>query len=187
MMDPSLALQTLIGDRLAAEPLVTAFVDPVNIRAGAIRPDNLPAIVISPARVTVLELSGYSGDLSYYFDEMGMKAPEFENDNGPEAFSEDVFPKEVLHEIFPDLSHGSLRRAEFMVGSLKEAAGVIATTVNIYKRNEIKARLAEIEASDLSDAQTKKAALKEATRLNKMLDQLNKQVRYTLPQWKVTG
>lgn len=54
MMDPSLALQTVIGDRLAADPFVTSFVDPVNIRAGSIRPDNLPAIIISPARVTVL-------------------------------------------------------------------------------------------------------------------------------------
>jgi hypothetical protein len=25
------------------------------------------------------------------------------------------------------------------------------------------------------------------TRLNKMLDQLDKQVRWTFPQWKVTG
>jgi hypothetical protein len=54
MIDPSLALQTLIGDRLAADPFVTAFVEPLNIRAGAIRPDNLPAIVVSPARVAVL-------------------------------------------------------------------------------------------------------------------------------------
>jgi hypothetical protein len=133
------------------------------------------------------ELEGYSNGFDYYFDEMGMEAPEYENDDGPEAFSEEVFPKEWLHDIFPDLSNGSLRRAEYMVGSLKEAAEVLATAINIYKREEIKARLAEIEASDLSDPKAKKAALKEATRLNKMLDQLNKQVRYTFPQWKVTG
>lgn len=54
MMDPTLALQTLIGDRLAADPAIIAHVDPVNIRAGSIRPDNLPAIVLAPARVRVL-------------------------------------------------------------------------------------------------------------------------------------
>lgn len=54
MMDPTLALQTLIGDRLAADPAITAHVAPANIRAGAIRPDHLPAIVLAPARVQVL-------------------------------------------------------------------------------------------------------------------------------------
>lgn len=54
MIDPGVSLQTLIGDALAADPAITAHVDPVNIRAGAIRPENLPAIVLAPARVTVL-------------------------------------------------------------------------------------------------------------------------------------
>ncbi|MCB5409157.1 tail completion protein gp17 [Pseudogemmobacter faecipullorum] len=54
MTDPSLALQTLIGDLLAADPKITAHVDPVNIRSGSIRPDNLPAIVLAPARVAFL-------------------------------------------------------------------------------------------------------------------------------------
>jgi hypothetical protein len=54
MIDPTLTLQSLIGDRLAANPTITAHVDPVNIRAGSIRPDNLPAIVLAPARVRVL-------------------------------------------------------------------------------------------------------------------------------------
>lgn len=54
MIEPSLALQTLVGDLLAADPRIIAHVDPVNIRAGSIRPDNLPAIVLSPARVAFL-------------------------------------------------------------------------------------------------------------------------------------
>lgn len=52
--DASLSLQTLIGDLLAADPKITAHVDPLNIRAGSIRPDNLPAIVLTPARVAFL-------------------------------------------------------------------------------------------------------------------------------------
>ena len=133
------------------------------------------------------ELQGHANDFAYYFDEMGLAAPDYENDSGPEAFSQDVFPPEMLHEIFPDLSHGSLRRADMMIGSLVEAASSLAAAVGQYKRNEIKARLAEIEAADLSDPETKRAALKDAARLNKMLEQLDKQVRLTFPQWKVTG
>ncbi|AWX93776.1 hypothetical protein DPM13_14035 [Paracoccus mutanolyticus] len=59
-------------------------------------------------------------------------------------------------------------------------------TVNPGRR-PIKQRLQEIEERDLSDPEAKRAAMQEATRLNKMLDQLDKQVRITLPQWKVTG
>lgn len=54
MTDPTLALQVLIGDRLAGDPAITAHVEPVNIRAGALRPEHLPAIVLAPARVAVL-------------------------------------------------------------------------------------------------------------------------------------
>lgn len=54
MIEPSLALQKLVGDLLAADPKITAHVDPVNIRAGSIRPDNTPAIVLAPAQVTFL-------------------------------------------------------------------------------------------------------------------------------------
>ena len=54
MMDPTLALQTLVGDRLAADPAITAYVDPLNIRASSIRPDNTPAIILAPARVQIL-------------------------------------------------------------------------------------------------------------------------------------
>ena len=53
MIDPTLALQTLIGDLLAADPAITAHVDPLNIRASLIRPNNTPAIVLAPARVTL--------------------------------------------------------------------------------------------------------------------------------------
>ena len=86
-----------------------------------------------------------------------------------------------------ELNRRSLGRAEMMITALNEAAENLAFYVNKYKRTEIKARLAEIEASDLSDPETKRAALKNAARLNKMLEQLDKQVRLTFPQWKVTG
>lgn len=83
--------------------------------------------------------------------------------------------------------NASYRLAAETVGNLVTAAQALAQDLNDYLRAEVKARLAEIEASDLSEPDAKKAALKEAARLNKMLDQLDKQVRHTFPQWKVTG
>ncbi len=54
MLDPTFALQDLIGDMLAADPAITQHVDPLNIRAGSIRPDNMPAIVLAPSQVQLL-------------------------------------------------------------------------------------------------------------------------------------
>lgn len=126
----------------------------------------------------------------------GIETPEFDDDRGPEHF---VLPHAVdgLNAPFDPndpfdrragvSGYGSIGRAEVMIDCLLDAAASLASSVQHYKTREIMTRLAELEASDLSDAETKKAALKESARLNKMLDQLNKQVRHTLPQWKVTG
>ena len=132
------------------------------------------------------DASGYLSELNMALDIAGFEMPEFESDLGPKNFAlndvlEGVDALEYSDEV------GSLGRAEVMIGSLIDAARCLADMVNHCKRTEIKARLAEIEAADLSDPETRKAALEDATRLNKMLDQLDKQVRWTFPQWKVTG
>lgn len=112
---------------------------------------------------------------------VGIEPPEFVDDRGTEDFT-----------LYSDKGHvdqglGSLGRAEVMVESLVYAAQNLALYVQLYKQAEINARISELEASDLTDQDAKKVALKEAARLNKMLDQLDKQVRITFPQWKVTG
>ena len=112
----------------------------------------------------------------------GIPVPEFKDDRGLEAFTH---YGDTADFIAPN--RGSLGRAEVMITALVEAAVALAEEVNHYKRQEVNARLAEIEAADLSAPEVKKAALQEAARLNKMLDQLDKQVRWTFPQWKVTG
>lgn len=125
-----------------------------------------------------------SSDFELALELAGIAVPQFNDDRGPEAFSLDQGAEEA--GAF-SASPRSLGRAEIMVGCLITAAADLAVQVNEYKRAEIKARLEEIEASDLSEPETKKAALKEVARLNRMLDQLTKQVRITFPQWKVTG
>lgn len=118
----------------------------------------------------------------------GMFAPEFGDDTGPRSHGKnDVFSSVDADAAELAESVRSLGRAELVIDALLDAANELASQVKAYKQTEIKARLAEIEASDLSDTETKKAALKVSARLNKMLDQLDKQVRYTFPQWKVTG
>lgn len=127
-------------------------------------------------------------DFNVALDLAGIETPQFDDDLGPEHHTRDVGapPKGDFGYPFGDAER-SLGRAEVMVGCLITAAADLARQVNAYKRQEINARIAEIEGSDLSAPEAKKAALQEAARLNKMLDQLDKQVRWTFPQWKVTG
>ena len=131
------------------------------------------------------------GDLSEVEQNLahiGIVCPEFDDDRGPECFNLDgpFDPSDGDNYPFRDV-RASLGRAELTVQYLIDAGRALADQIHDYKRREIKARLAEIEASDLSEPEAKKAALKEAARLQKMLDQLDKQVRWTFPQWKVTG
>lgn len=45
----------------------------------------------------------------------------------------------------------------------------------------------EIEQADLPDPAARKAAMAEVVRLNKLLDQLAKPVRWSFPQWRLKG
>ena len=116
----------------------------------------------------------------------GMVAPSFDDERGPTetalqhtiAGAEDTFG-----DAFGDAS-GAIGRAEVTIGCLIDAAVTLAGIVNTHLKKEISDRLAELEDPRQADRAT---AMNEAVRLNKMLDQLDKQVRWTFPQWKVTG
>ena len=47
MIEPTLALQTALHDHLVSAPAVVALVDPINIRVGSSRPENMPGIRIA--------------------------------------------------------------------------------------------------------------------------------------------
>lgn len=120
---------------------------------------------------------------------VGYEIPEFVDDRGPQAYSiadHDADASDPDDDPFEGKTN-SLGRAELLVGGFLDAAVTLAGMVNSYKKQELKARLAEIEAADLSDPKAKKAALKDVARLHKMLDDLEKDVRWTFPQWKVKG
>lgn len=84
-------------------------------------------------------------------------------------------------------NRGALGRAERMVGLYLDAATTLAGYVNRYKVQEINARIAEFEAVDLAAPETRKQAVADIVRLTKFRDQLSKQARISLPQWKVKG
>lgn len=112
----------------------------------------------------------------------GIDAPTFFDERGPIVF--------VLEDAMQGVENpfegvdGAIGRAEVTIGCLIDAAIELAGVVNSYKQQELETRLAELESSTEADRAT---AMKEAVRLNKMLDQLEKQVRRSFPQWKVTG
>lgn len=118
---------------------------------------------------------------------VGVDIEFFEDDRGPRSFGKNGVFDFIEDDPHLDESVGSLGRAELVIGALLDAASELAAVVKEYKRAEIKARLVEIETLDFRDSQTKKLTMQEAVKLHKMLDQLDKQVRWTIPQWKVTG
>ena len=113
----------------------------------------------------------------------GIQMPEFIDDRGPEEFVLND-ATEGVEDPF-DGASGSLGRAEVMVGCLISAAVELSSTINTYKRMEIKDRIAELEQSDITDPKTRKRVLTEIVRLNKMLEALDKEVRWTFSQWKI--
>ena len=102
--------------------------------------------------------------------------------NFPGADDQDPFWQEEWDE---GPNRKSIGCAERMVGVLTDAALQLAKFINEYKIEQINARLAEIEVADLTDPLTKKKALSDTARLSRYREDLQKQVRWTLPQWKV--
>ncbi|RCW87592.1 hypothetical protein [Phyllobacterium bourgognense] len=112
-------------------------------------------------------------------DIAGMVAPEFAEDGDPVSASGEVIPQTYRGR------QGSLGRAEITIEMLLEAARAMAEHVNAYKRDELGARIEEMEGADFTDPAAKKDALADFVRLTMARDRLDKQVRYTLPEWKV--
>ena len=95
--------------------------------------------------------------------------------------------QEFQSQVVRDDPLTPLERTIGILDAMTDACRELAETVNAYKLQEIAARIAEIEQADLSDPQAKAKALADIVRLQKMQDQLTKQVRIAFPQWKVAG
>lgn len=130
-------------------------------------------------------LDDHSSDFHLPLELAGIEPPVLSDDSGPEDHVKNG-ATDGVESPFGE-AEGSLGRAVVIVECLIDAARELADIINKYQRREIAAQVAEIECADVANPQIRKAAQAEAARLNKMLDQLDKQVRWTFPQWKVTG
>ncbi|MFC3058815.1 tail completion protein gp17 [Paenirhodobacter populi] len=54
MTDPTIALQNAIASALIADPVIAAHVAPERIRASGVRPEEMPSLLFSPSKVTIL-------------------------------------------------------------------------------------------------------------------------------------
>jgi len=128
-----------------------------------------------------LEHEGNYSNVELALELAGLEPPVIEDERDPEAFA---FEEAIagVENPFPG-AKGAVGRAEVIIDCLLDAASELAGIVNKYKRQEIEARLKELESSDETDTA---AAIAKAIVLNKILEGLDKNVRRTLPQWKVT-
>lgn len=122
-------------------------------------------------------------------DMAGILPPFIDDDSDPKSHSGEVEPIFLSNpEDSPYIKGGgSLARAELIVGCLISGAVAMADMINVYKKAEITARIKEITDADFSDPQVKSKALSDIVQLRKMLDTLDKQVRWPFAQWKVTA
>lgn len=119
----------------------------------------------------------------------GIHPPLFEDDSGPEVSTlddlRDPFEAGGVSNPFGKQKGSSVGKAEVIIGCLLDAATDLAGWVSDYKKAEIKARIAEIEASDLPDAEARRAAFDKVAELKQLLDELDRTIRWSMPQWKV--
>jgi hypothetical protein len=128
-----------------------------------------------------LEKTGRSG-LGVYHLKLGADWWDFSTDSGIKPATEDELDDEEMKN-----ASNSLGKAELILSILEDMVPTLAENINDYKRKEIRARMKELENSDLSDPATRKKALADMVTFQKMLDQLDKQARWTFPQWQATG
>ena len=116
---------------------------------------------------------------------MGIEGPQFDDDSGPKSLEGILEYDDPEGQIFPK-DGNSLDKAELMIGSLLDAEIYLTSTVHDYKRSEIEARIDEILAAASEHGTPDMQTIDRIVELKKLLDQLEKDVRRTFPQWRVT-
>lgn len=132
-----------------------------------------------------LERNGNTTDFEQMFDMIGMDPPEFADDSGPKSLNGILEQSsDPDWRLFPENGR-SLDRAEVMIGSLLDAATILAGIVNDFKKKEIDARIAEIVAIDCDDPAEKIKNVEVIVVLKQMSAQLDREIRWPLRQWRV--
>jgi hypothetical protein len=121
--------------------------------------------------------------VEYALDWAGLEVPDFEAMGDTDPY----WQQQHDEGYEKDPNRGSIGRSERMVDQLFEAAGHLAAKINEYKREQVAARIAQIETMDLSDLAVRKDALAELAKLNKLSERLNKKARYEVPTYRLKG
>lgn len=120
-------------------------------------------------------------------DLIGIQSPEIDDDTGPSEHSlREISDREEHADTFTAFE-GSIGRAELMAEALIGAGESLARMINRFKREELKKRLIALEAEDLADPDRRRAALAEVAQITRLQEELQKNIRHTLPQWMVKG
>ncbi|HAC48282.1 hypothetical protein A3753_14790 [Sulfitobacter sp. HI0082] len=150
-------------------------------------PDSTYDFLETPFYVAAEDNPNWS-NVSLSFELMGLEPPEFEDDRGPADFAhEHCFATDEDRADAFEGYCGSIGRAEAMVDFLLDASIELASVINTYKKQALRDHRQQIENADLSDPDTRHKALETIARLTRIEDALDKNVRRTLPQWKVKG
>lgn len=136
-----------------------------------------------------LERDGNWSNVELAFDMMGLPAPEFYDDRGPQSFTGTVEEdgKDMDFDPYPG-AHDSLGRAETLVNLLLDATNDLTSIINSYKLREINARIAEVERADLSVPADKAKALQDIVTLKAIKARLDgKTFRRSFAEFSVKG
>ncbi|MCQ0989940.1 hypothetical protein [Jiella marina] len=110
----------------------------------------------------------------------GVHLPSFAENTWPEFEGSNLQASGVINR-------GALGRAEALADAMQDGLRILAEKINRFKREEIEARITELEKSDLSDPAAKKRALEEIVELNRIEARLAKSVRLTIPVYEIKG
>ena len=137
--------------------------------------------------------AGKLDGLSLYFDEMGIEMPNIDDDSAPRSLTGEMEndharDPERYGDVYRAFQKNSLGRAENWVAGMLNVVTELTSAINEYKLGEIAARIAEIEAADLSDPAVKAKALEDIVTLREIKARLDgKTFRRSFPEINVKG
>ncbi|MBI1216927.1 MAG: hypothetical protein GC186_00125 [Rhodobacteraceae bacterium] len=124
---------------------------------------------------------------TFHLDAAGITPPEFLDDSGPDWMKE--YPEADEPDGYSPYTGraGSIGRIEAYLEHMIAASANIAVIINRYKREQLNARIKELEQSNLGDQQAKKKAFDDIVHLRKMLDHLDRMTAERFSVWELKG
>ena len=128
-------------------------------------------------------------EVMFNFDLAGLPPLEFgDDDEDPHSYSGEIEagddPEHGTYEGY----HGAIGRAEITVTALLQAAQALAQLINTYKRDLIKTEQERLNGlAGEADADRRRELLAEMVKLDRLRERLDKNVRWTVPEWKLKG